>query len=871
VTANSLLPLYTDRPDRVGRDRLEILTALIGGPSFDPIYRPDIIKIPMGHCVYRWECTVEGCERARTSGTDLCSVHRLCWVEARDKGMGKAEFLTAADPLGPVERSTGESCRICPERPASPHGDLGLCRRHHHSWKYYVSPRDASVDFEAWVTDQEPCAGYGKCLVVVCSDAADSPLGLCSWHRYRYKRRGRPGGAALPSSWWQSYEANGRPAPVSYTDVAAFRAWCASTDPASRPGQINLRGLRPLLRAEIQWSLFAHAQRERHSRWDLDWIQRMANRARERDAGSLTDLDLADFPRFHGAIVKTMLHHLRLIYFTPSETRDAGFIETDHFGIRFPYSASHVDLTAISQRWLRNLLWDYLADLLRSPRCPRSRVPVDAVRRAATELSAFLEVEAPGGGGDPAVLRVEHAQRFVADQRHRERQGLASLAMKGSDGQASIVSSNTRSVVANGIRKLLRDALESGAADRLGLDREFITTMPAAGGAPLRARRPFPDEVARALADETNLAMLAEVYDGEDRGLRDVWETLVTTGRRVNEVLRLRWDCIGRYGGLAMFWHDQTKVGNHDAAIRIPERLYQVLAERQRKTLERFTAQHGRRPLGEERAKLALFFSSHRNRDGTTSLSYQWFHRNFRQWLGQLDLGHVVPHQARHTLATNLLRHGASLTHIRRYLGQVSERMAEHYVHLSHSDLENVLQHVWVAGPGTANPGELLAGESAAPLTREQAQAIAVDLARRSTPAEGGFCTFQPVVDGGACPWNLDCHNCDKFVMSGADLLYWRRKREQWRLLAEGAPDDATASYLHGYFEPTAQAIDGLEKALAGLGLLDDALALDLRKPQDYFHRVWSTAFLASDLTAAGGHTDEYDATDGIDPKKPTT
>lgn len=28
---------------------------------------------------------------------------------------------------------------------------------------------------------------------------------------------------------------------------------------------------------------------------------------------------------------------------------------------------------------------------------------------------------------------------------------------------------------------------------------------------------------------------------------------------------------------------------------------------------------------------------------------------------------------------------------------------------------------------------------------------------------------------------------------------------------------------------------DGLKKALAGLGLLDDALALDMRKPQDYF------------------------------------
>jgi hypothetical protein len=112
-------------------------------------------------------------------------------------------------------------------------------------------------------------------------------------------------------------------------------------------------------------------------------------------------------------------------------------------------------------------------------------------------------------------------------------------------------------------------------------------------------------------------------------------------------------------------------------------------------------------------------------------------------------------------------------------------------------------------------------------------------------------------VDGGACPWNLDCHNCDKFVLSGADLLYWRRKREQWRQLAEGAPDDATAEYLHRYFEPTARTIDGLEGALAGLGLLDQALALDLRKPQDYFRRVWSTAFRATDLATTVSTADD--------------
>lgn len=122
------------------------------------------------------------------------------------------------------------------------------------------------------------------------------------------------------------------------------------------------------------------------------------------------------------------------------------------------------------------------------------------------------------------------------------------------------------------------------------------------------------------------------------------------------------------------------------------------------------------------------------------------------------------------------------------------------------------------------------------------------DLSRRSSPSEGGFCTFQPVLDGGACPRSLNCHRCDNFARSGAGLLYWRRKREQWRLLAEGAPDDATAYYLHAYFELTARAIDELEKALAGLGLLDDALALDLRRPQDYFQRVWATAFRAAGL-----------------------
>jgi hypothetical protein len=171
------------------------------------------------------------------------------------------------------------------------------------------------------------------------------------------------------------------------------------------------------------------------------------------------------------------------------------------------------------------------------------------------------------------------------------------------------------------------------------------------------------------------------------------------------------------------------------------------------------------------------------------------------------------------------------------------------------SEIEDVLQHVWVAGPGAPSPGELLSNP-ASPMTRLHAETLALDLSRRSTPTEGGFCTHQVVVDGGDCPWKLNCEGCDKFVMSGADLLYWRRKHEHWNSIAERAPDDATADYLHEVFAPTARAIDGLEKALAGLGLLDDALALDLRRPQDYFQRLWNIGFRASDLAEAATDDD---------------
>jgi hypothetical protein len=84
--------------------------------------------------------------------------------------------------------------------------------------------------------------------------------------------------------------------------------------------------------------------------------------------------------------------------------------------------------------------------------------------------------------------------------------------------------------------------------------------------------------------------------------------------------------------------HRPLRRAGYDAAIRIPERLYEVLAERQRKTLDRFTARYGHRPAGAQRAQLALFPTTYRSHDGTVPLTHQWFYSRFRPWVDAMDL-----------------------------------------------------------------------------------------------------------------------------------------------------------------------------------------------------------------------------------------
>jgi hypothetical protein len=171
--------------------------------------------------------------------------------------------------------------------------------------------------------------------------------------------------------------------------------------------------------------------------------------------------------------------------------------------------------------------------------------------------------------------------------------------------------------------------------------------------------------------------------------------------------------------------------------------------------------------------------------------------------------------------------------------------MSEHYTLISSAKIEPYLQQVWVKGPGSKTPGELV--RTPEPSADSVIQLKLVDIA--ALPTEGGLCTFKPVVGGADCPKGLRCNDCEDFVLTGADYAYWKRQEERWATYAENAPDESSRGYVYQLFQSSSMAIAGLEKALSTLGLLEQAKSVDLRNPyQDFFDPIWNHGWRASDL-----------------------
>lgn len=807
---------------------LDRFRALIAGVNFAAFLRQEPIVFDIADPIYGHGCGVAGCAQPGRGLEGWCTRHGHERRAALVAGVGEAAWIAGAVGLqsrGP-QRTRLPPCRFCPDRDGLRDE---LCAHHANSHRRARLRTGESFDEAAWAARQRCLPGVGPCRVPGCVGRAESSPSLCLRHRVLWRHAGQPGGQDLDR-------------------------WLL-TARDQLPGVVALGALPPLLEAEVRYGLWAHTKSAAPAQWPPLCLRTLVRSCLAAGVESLLDLDLGDpgWARQVTAmnrIVREMLKDVQAVHYTRADTRELGYIDTDYWGFRFVDRRSSFDLTAISQRWLRDLAWDYLADRLDGPRRPRRQGTFEQARRALVSFSAYLAEHAPGRGVEPTALNEATARGFAADFTRRAATGQPTLGMFNMDGSPAAATPTTYALSMNGLRRVMRWAMETGVAAAVGLPREFIVAIPAGGALSFKNPRPFSDTALRRLSDPDNIALLGDL-DPNDGGLADMWSIQVRCGRRISEVIGLRFDCVSEHLARTWMWVDMTKVGKLDYAIQIPRDVYDLIIARQAKTAEKFRLKHGTEPTAQQRRMIALFPSRKTNPTFERSVSTSSFSIAFKTWIESEHMrlpGHTT-HQARHTLATRLVNAGASMTHVKRVLGHVSERMSDSYVLIAGSQVEPFLQQVWVTGPGNPTPGRVVMTPTAA--EKAAAEQMMIDLA--ALPTEHGLCTFKPVVGGHDCPFDRQCQSCEHFVLTGADYGYWRRQEQRWAAMAEGAPDQAARDYIYEAFERSSQALAGLEKALLALGLLDQARELDLRSPrQDFFDPIWTQGWRTGDLMHLG-------------------
>lgn len=659
----------------------------------------------------------------------------------------------------------------------------------------------------------------------------------------------------------------------------------ASVTSLDSRGELHLASLPDTLQREIRYGLDRYAKTPRRTQWRPHDLQAVANALLRAGVDSLSEgivAELADQRRkisgerriwvdlpiaarsltLHGNIAKSEG------WFDPVIAGGSSFPGTHGTGRR----RTAWDLTGVSQRWLRDLLWDYLYDQSLEPDGKRIGSTTVYNRIAGVVLLSYVIAHlCAGRDQDPAQLTNTDAQAIkdLIDLWFRERIPVPPLIneKKKLDG---VLTARNRHLLMSNAQAVVRHGRKRGKiAPTL---EPFISGLPEYPR-PAKSPRPRPLSFGdfQLLVDPDNLRALDEL-DRTNIGFADIWLTHAFQGGRIGEVIALRLGCVGMVGAAQPYlWRDISKIKVLDYGMPCHRPVYERLLERQAITRAKLQARYhdqldaldgpGRERLQAEWDRtMPLFPGATSNPDLTIEVAYCTFRNVWAKWFAGLGLSGITTHQTRATLATSLLNNGAPADLVRQMLGHFSNESLAHYARYSNESMANHLKQVWAAGPGTDKPGTILLRPNDLAAADSNAVRARVDLA--SIPVEHGLCRYGPVVGGGNCPFSKNCTTgpqgpCEHFVLTGADLTYWERKRDAAFHFAEGAPNDDARDYILQAWHPWEPVLAGLRGALDELGLLEEAEKLDLRSPlHDYFHPVFSSAWTLDQLTQP---TEDYE------------
>jgi integrase len=790
-------------------------------------------------------------------------VHAKEYSSLRDS-VELSDFVRTAEPSSAHRLGWGltrkPDCQIC--GPARESYSYRFCRRHSHSRFNALRRGITEAD---WLGAQKPLPPVEGCVVERCvhdgalyAAVGSEKFRTCDSHYNQWK-------------WWR--KTIGRE-----PDRDAWTEWLGSvadesvTSTTTGRGTLTLAHLPPKLQYEIRYALHRHASTPRRTHWRPAAIQKavdvlagaaaqslndpvVGQLARSQKRGSGERRILGDLPIAARSLILTREMAMEIGCFDPAVVGATAFRDSQNGQHR----RKAWDLTGVLQRWLRDLLWNYLADEALGPEGKRPTGTTISQRIGGTVLlSRILHQNRADRGEVPELLGVADAQALKDTWDLWFQEQIPLLGRTDSPSVRSApLNEATRYLYMFSMRTVLLRSREKRRTPAQ-LD-SFILSMPEYP--PRRAApRPRPlryDDFQR-LVDADNIRAL-EALDNDDVGFADIWLTQAFQGGRIGETINLRLGCIGLIGAAQPYlWRDITKIGIVDYGMPCYLPVYERLLRRREISLARLRKRYSDDLAAlddHQRAKLEarwdrempLFPGPISNPDLVIAVSSSWFREVWSAWFESLGLAGITTHQTRATLATSLLNNGAPPALVRQLLGHFSEEALAHYAKYNSDTMTRHLQQVWAASPGMDKPGAILLRPTDLKTDNPAAAAARIDLT--VVPVEHGLCRYGPVIGGAQCPRAKNCSAgpqgpCEHFVLTGADLAYWERKRDAATHFAEGAPTDEARDYILSQWEPWEPVLTNLREALDELGLLEAATDLDLRSPvHDYFDPLFATGW----------------------------
>ena len=252
--------------------------------------------------------------------------------------------------------------------------------------------------------------------------------------------------------------------------------------------------------------------------------------------------------------------------------------------------------------------------------------------------------------------------------------------------------------------------------------------------------------IPRALSPADDRALMAAVAELDDVAGRCAIIILRGTGMRSGELLDLELDCLADYHSHGTWLRVPVGKLDTERSVPIDETTLAAFDEWMKHRRPSRPLQH---PRTGRNVEFMWIINGRRMREGR-------LRRNLELAAANAGIGHVHPHQLRHTYATTLVNGGMSIEALMAILGHVTPEMTLRYAHLASDSIRTAYD----TAIAKARPTTRLVAGPTGQFVPDHIDWLHSEMIK--TRVAHGYCSRH--LTAGACSYANICEQCDNYV-----------------------------------------------------------------------------------------------------------